>query len=66
VKLFVYDLQAVEYHRIVEPKKRFTKSTLPEKVCIRCNRPFSWRKRWEKVWDEVKYCSERCRKAKPT
>ncbi|MBK6750197.1 MAG: DUF2256 domain-containing protein [Pyrinomonadaceae bacterium] len=46
-------------------KIRFTKSTLPEKVCIRCNRPFSWRKRWEKVWDEVKYCSERCRKTKP-
>ncbi|MFM8753701.1 MAG: DUF2256 domain-containing protein, partial [Phenylobacterium sp.] len=26
-------------------------------------RPFAWRKKWEKVWDEVKYCSERCRRA---
>ena len=23
---------------------------------------FSWRKKWERCWDEVKYCSERCRK----
>lgn len=23
-----------------------------------------WRKKWEKVWAEVKYCSDRCRKAK--
>nr|WP_232727952.1 DUF2256 domain-containing protein [Acidovorax sp. 69] len=23
--------------------------------------PFTWRKKWEKVWDEVKYCSDRCR-----
>jgi len=24
--------------------------------------PFDWRKKWEKVWDEVKYCSDRCRR----
>jgi hypothetical protein len=22
----------------------------------------SWRKAWAKVWDEVRYCSERCRR----
>ena len=65
LELFVYDLKPVEYHGLVKPKPRFTKSTLPEKICVRCKRPFSWRKRWEKVWDEVKYCSERCRKTKP-
>ncbi|MEM9279373.1 MAG: DUF2256 domain-containing protein, partial [Pseudomonadota bacterium] len=27
--------------------------------------PFSWRKKWAKVWDEVIYCSERCRRNKP-
>jgi len=21
-----------------------------------------WRKKWAKVWQEVKYCSERCRR----
>ncbi|MEC8835601.1 MAG: DUF2256 domain-containing protein [Bacteroidota bacterium] len=35
---------------------------LPEKTCPVCNRPFAWRKKWEKNWDNVKYCSERCRR----
>jgi hypothetical protein len=38
------------------------KSHLPVKNCMVCNRPFTWRKKWEKVWDEVKYCSNACRK----
>lgn len=42
--------------------KRYTKSTLPEKICAACGRPFAWRKKWARVWDEVKYCSERCRR----
>ncbi|MGB3298228.1 MAG: DUF2256 domain-containing protein, partial [Phormidesmis sp.] len=25
-------------------------------------RPFTWRKKWERCWDDVKYCSERCRR----
>jgi len=40
------------------------KENLPEKNCIVCQRPFKWRKKWERVWDEVKYCSERCRRNK--
>ncbi|MCE2988603.1 MAG: DUF2256 domain-containing protein [Nitrosomonadaceae bacterium] len=24
----------------------------------------TWRKAWAKNWDEVKYCSERCRRQK--
>ncbi|MCH2233370.1 MAG: DUF2256 domain-containing protein [Crocinitomicaceae bacterium] len=42
--------------------KGVKKSNLPEKVCPVCKRPFSWRKKWEKNWEEVKYCSERCRR----
>ncbi len=38
------------------------KSNLPSKICIMCEKPFSWRKKWQKVWDEVKYCSEKCRR----
>lgn len=38
------------------------KSDLPSKICQTCGRPFVWRKKWEKVWEEVKYCSERCRR----
>lgn len=40
------------------------KENLPQKVCITCNRPFTWRKKWAKVWDEVKYCSEKCKAGK--
>jgi len=43
-----------------------TKANLPSKVCATCGRPFEWRKKWAKVWDEVKYCSERCRRAQNT
>ncbi|WP_076999030.1 DUF2256 domain-containing protein [Variovorax sp. KK3] len=38
------------------------KPHLPEKTCPSCGRRFSWRKKWASVWDEVKYCSERCRR----
>jgi hypothetical protein len=37
------------------------KSNLPQKVCSICQKPFTWRKKWEKVWDEVLYCSNKCR-----
>lgn len=43
---------------------QLSKRNLPSKTCIVCNRPFTWRKKWKKVWDEVKYCSEKCRKNK--
>lgn len=39
----------------------YTKGNLPEKTCIVCGRPFEWRKKWADVWEEVKYCSDRCR-----
>ena len=30
------------------------------KICVICNRPFNWRKKWERCWDEVRTCSKRC------
>jgi hypothetical protein len=45
--------------------KQIKKENLPEKVCATCGRPFSWRKKWAKVWAEVKYCSDKCRVARP-
>ena len=33
----------------------------PTKVCMVCGRPFQWRKKWKDVWDDVRYCSDRCR-----
>lgn len=43
---------------------RYIKSNLPTKTCAACGRPFAWRKAWAKVWDEVRYCSERGRHAR--
>ncbi|MEL6978577.1 MAG: DUF2256 domain-containing protein [Pseudomonadota bacterium] len=40
------------------------KLDLPRKICVVCQRPFTWRKKWARVWDEVRYCSERCRRAR--
>lgn len=40
------------------------KADLPVKTCVVCGRPFSWRKKWERVWDEVTVCSDRCRTEK--
>lgn len=37
------------------------KGDLPKKSCEACMRPFAWRKKWERVWDEVKTCSDRCK-----
>ena len=42
------------------------KSALPAKVCPVCRRPFAWRKKWEKVWAHVVYCSERCQRSAKT
>ncbi|MBT8218943.1 MAG: DUF2256 domain-containing protein [Bacteroidia bacterium] len=38
------------------------KQHLPTKICPTCKRPFNWRKKWKYNWEEVKYCSERCRR----
>jgi hypothetical protein len=40
------------------------KSDLPTKDCLACGRPFVWRKAWARVWEQVRYCSDRCRKEK--
>jgi hypothetical protein len=37
------------------------KHDLPQKMCQHCGRPFPWRKKWETVWNEVKFCSDSCR-----
>ncbi|MAX51956.1 MULTISPECIES: DUF2256 domain-containing protein [unclassified Methylophaga] len=39
-----------------------TKATLPVKICPICQRPFTWRKKWQRNWDNVVYCSQRCRR----
>jgi len=51
-------------HHGAHPVRHRKKFDLPTKICPACGLPFTWRKKWEKVWDEVKYCSERCRRNK--
>jgi len=37
------------------------KGDLPQKVCAACGLPFAWRKKWARDWDQVRFCSDRCR-----
>ncbi len=37
-------------------------STPSPKTCASCGREIQWRKKWEKNWDDVKYCSDACRR----
>ncbi|NVJ49367.1 MAG: DUF2256 domain-containing protein [Gammaproteobacteria bacterium] len=41
------------------------KPFLPTKICSHCKRPFSWRKKWQNNWENVRYCSRRCRQSRP-
>jgi hypothetical protein len=34
------------------------------KLCIVCHRPMTWRRKWAKTWEQVKYCSDACRRNK--
>ncbi|MEY3342313.1 MAG: hypothetical protein RL413_415 [Actinomycetota bacterium] len=34
------------------------------KFCASCGRRMEWRKKWERNWGSVKYCSDRCRRAR--
>jgi len=49
--------------RTILPMKMRKKSDLPSKTCAHCALPFTWRKKWARDWEQVKYCSERCRRA---
>lgn len=42
------------------------KPHLPTKLCAACHRPFAWRKKWERDWEQVRFCSERCRRTGAT
>ncbi|WP_343893506.1 DUF2256 domain-containing protein [Craurococcus roseus] len=40
------------------------KPNLPEKTCAACGRPFAWRKKWARDWENVRYCSDACREGR--
>ncbi|MDZ4693436.1 DUF2256 domain-containing protein [Terricaulis sp.] len=43
--------------------ERRDKANLPQKICAACRRPFVWRKKWARDWENVRFCSDRCRSA---
>ena len=36
------------------------------KSCASCGRVMTWRRAWAKNWDDVRYCSDACRRRKVT
>ncbi len=36
--------------------------TTESKTCVSCGRRIEWRKKWERDWEQVRYCSAGCRK----
>jgi hypothetical protein len=38
---------------------------IADKPCQTCGRTITWRKKWERDWDEVRSCSQACRQARP-
>lgn len=45
-------------------KRTHKRMQIPEKPCAHCGRNFAWRKKWASNWDDVKYCSDLCRRSK--
>ena len=43
------------------PRTAQTKNGHPPKTCVGCGLPFEWRKKWERDWDNVKFCSQKCK-----
>lgn len=41
-------------------------ATSDTKPCFVCGRTIEWRKKWARDWDQVRYCSDRCRRQKLT
>ena len=39
---------------------------IPTKTCASCGRTIEWRKKWARSWDDVRYCSDACRRRKVT
>ncbi|MGO1383228.1 MAG: DUF3253 domain-containing protein [Arachnia sp.] len=32
------------------------------KTCVACGRRIEWRKKWERDWEQIRYCSTACRR----
>ncbi|MCH9722211.1 MAG: DUF2256 domain-containing protein [Actinomycetia bacterium] len=48
------------------PSRARAKGGHRPRVCETCGREFEWRKKWERDWANVRYCSDGCRKHRRT
>ncbi|AFL90248.1 hypothetical protein Terro_4040 [Terriglobus roseus DSM 18391] len=48
-----------------KPKSQHSPGSHADKTCAACGRTITWRKKWERDWDNVKFCSDACRSHKP-
>lgn len=35
---------------------------MQEKICVACGRRIEWRAKWASDWEQVRYCSDACRR----
>ena len=43
-------------------RHRKTAEILAPKSCVVCGREIQWRKKWERDWENIRYCSDGCRR----
>jgi hypothetical protein len=43
------------------PRIAKTKNAFAPKICASCGLEFEWRKKWQRDWENVRYCSEKCK-----
>ena len=48
------------------PRKPTPSAEHPPKSCATCGRTIEWRKKWERDWDSIRFCSDGCRHHKPS
>lgn len=41
-------------------------TAVPSKPCASCGREITWRRKWARDWDQVRYCSGACRTRRVT
>ncbi|UIJ35209.1 DUF2256 and DUF3253 domain-containing protein [Allobranchiibius sp. GilTou73] len=37
-------------------------STPADRTCVSCGRRIEWRRKWERDWEQIRYCSAACRR----
>lgn len=47
-------------------QKKSPTGAIASKVCRSCGRTVTWRKSWARTWDDVRYCSDTCRRHRVT